>query len=42
MFLAIVHYKKDLEGEIVEFALFDIAVGVNHEPIVVYELRMHY
>lgn len=34
--------KNDLEGAIVEFALFDIAVGVNHEPIVVYELRTHY
>ena len=31
-----------LEDVIVEFSLFDKEVGLNHEKIVVYELRTHY
>lgn len=36
----IVHHN--LEDVIVEFALFDKAVGIKKEKIVVYELRTHY
>ena len=34
--------NHNLQGVIVEYALFDTEVGINNEHIVVYELRTHY
>jgi len=34
--------SHDLIDVIVEFSLFDKEVGINHEKIIVYELRTHY
>lgn len=32
----------NLQNVIVEFALFDKAVGINEEKVIIYELRTHY
>ncbi len=34
--------KNELKDIIVEFALFDINVGINKESIIIYELRTNY
>ncbi len=34
--------SHDLIDVIVEFSLFDKEVGINHEKIIIYELRTHY
>ena len=34
--------KNELKDIIVEFALFDINVGINKENIIIYELRTNY
>ncbi len=34
--------KHNLKDIIIEFSLFNINVGINNEPLIIYELRTHY